>query len=71
MSFVVVVVVVLRLPLDLLCCFWSLPRPRREETGGKLEWERKQDYLSPNLTFISSLNDCMFIALPEAQYKVL
>lgn len=52
------------------CCFQCLHWPRREETGGKLEWERKQDYLSTNQTFISSLNDCMFIALPEAQYKV-
>lgn len=59
------------LPLDLLCCFQCLHWPRREETGGKLEWERKQDHLSPNLTFISSLNDCMFIALPEAQYSLL
>lgn len=54
----------------LLCCFQFLHWPRREGTRGKLEWERELDYLPPNQFFISFLNDCMFITLPEAQYKV-
>lgn len=54
----------------LLYCLHYLHWPRREETREKLEWEREQEYLPPNQYFISSLNDCMFIALPEAQYKV-
>lgn len=54
----------------LLCCFQCLHWPWREETRGKLERERELEYLPPNQSFISFLNDCMFIALPEAQYKV-
>lgn len=54
----------------LLCCFQCLHWPKREETRGKLEQERGLEYLPPNQSFISSLNDCMFITLPEAQYKV-
>lgn len=52
------------------CCFQCLHWPKKEETREKLEWERELEYLPPNQSFISSLNDCTFIALPEAQYKV-
>lgn len=54
----------------LLCCFQCLHWPKRQETRGKLEWQSELEYLPSNQSFISSLNGCMFIALPKAPYKV-
>lgn len=72
-SFVVVVIsIVVVLMLPLAYCLASNVCIDQGEKNQEDSWSgrRELEYLSPKQSFISSLNDCMFIALPEAQDKV-